>query len=533
MRKNIVYWLLAGSLCAGILSSCSSTGPKAAGQVFSSMILSHGSPTLHVTDAKLSLSTAGHTSVALAPFPALNLLPATLNTTPPPPVATTGVPSGTYVSASVSLNANGTTIHYTSPILLTIGSGPAAEILVYLVTHQVRTATVPVVATIAAGTHAVNFVTHIAQGSVQKIPGIPLVNQYGKTISSSFFQGHITILATFLTDCTDVCLLTASGLWDVAKQLDAMGLGRRVQIVEVTVNPAEDTPPVLLNYARAFGIPWTLLTGSTTSVNAFWHSLGFSTSCAGSTTPVLVCPEPWGDSQKHVNPYSHQIEPYNLSHGLYVGIADPTGTIFTTYANPPYVKGAIESQFYNALSKGGRQIYQTELTNSTWRPSAITNDVLSLMATEDIAAPQATAAPIGVRKGDVPPAFTLSSTAGGSYISSHDAHSPRVINFFATWCVSCRDELPLLVSTVGHGEFATDKLVLIDERESSTTVTAYLKELHLKTPVLLDTNGNVYGKYGFEGLPVSLFVSSTNVINAIVIGQLTKPTLTKVLHELH
>ncbi len=533
MRKSIVQWLLAGSIAACALSSCASSAPAATGSVFSSMILSHGSPSLKVSNVSLSLSTAAHHSVSLTQFPVQTLAAAAMNTTPPPPVTTAGVPSGTYVSATVSLTANGTKLHHTSPILLTISSGLPSEVVVFLVTHQVKAQFVPYVATIAAGTHAVNFVTHIAQGSVQHIPSIPLVNQYGQAISSSFFQGHITILATFLTDCTDTCLLTASGLWDVAKQLDAMGLGTKVRIVEVTVNPAEDTPPVLLNYAKAFGIPWTLLTGSTSAVNSFWHTLGYSTSCAGATVPVLVCPEPWGDSQTHINLYSHQVEAYNLSHGLYIGVADPTGTIFTTYANPPYVKGAIESQFYNALSSGGRQIYQTELANSTWKPSAITNDVLSLMATENIAQPQSAAAPLGVRKGDTPPSFTLSTTTGSTYSSSQHAHVPRVINFFATWCVSCRDELPLLVSTVGHGAFSKDELVLIDERETSSTVTGYLHSLHLNASVLLDSNGNVYGKYGFEGLPVSLFISRSNVIEAIVIGQLTKPTLTKVLNELH
>ncbi len=533
MRKSIVQWLLACSIIAGVLSSCANGGPGNTGRVFTSMILSHGSPVLHVSNVSLTLATASHHSVSLTPQQSATLQAAASDSTPLPPAATTGVPAGTYVSASVSLTANGTTLHHTSSILLTVGQGPPAEVLVFLVTHQVRTATVPTVATIAAGTHAVNFVTHIAEGSVQHIPNIPLVNQFGNTVSDSFFQGHITILATFLTDCTDTCLLTASGLWDVAQQLDAMGLGSRVQIVEVTINPAEDTPPVLLNYARVFGIPWTLLTGSPAAVDAFWQTLGYSTSCAGASTPVLVCPEPWGDSQAHVNLYSHKVEQYNLSHGLYIGVADPTGTIFTTYANPPYVKGAIESQFYNALSSGGKQIYETELANSTWKPSAITNDVLSLMATENIAHPQAEAAPIGVRKGDTPPPFTLASTAGGSYTSSSHAHVPRVINFFATWCVSCRDELPLLASTVGHGSFTKDQLVLIDEKESAATLTAYFRELHISAPVLLDTAGNVYGKYGFEGLPVSLFVSSSNVIEAIVIGQLTKPTLTKVLHELH
>jgi cytochrome oxidase Cu insertion factor (SCO1/SenC/PrrC family) len=108
----------------------------------------------------------------------------------------------------------------------------------------------------------------------RKVPTTPLVNQAGKDMSLASFRGKYVMLAPFLTLCQEECPLTTGVYEELQASVDKAGLRDKVAFVEVTVDPGRDTPARLSAYERRFGVDWTLLTGTSANVAAFWKPLG-------------------------------------------------------------------------------------------------------------------------------------------------------------------------------------------------------------------------------------------------------------------
>jgi len=94
---------------------------------------------------------------------------------------------------------------------------------------------------------------------------------------------------------------------------------------------------------------------------------------------------------------------------------------------------------------------------------------------------------------------------------------PVVINFWATWCVPCRDEMPALDRVAAA---RSDVVFLeIDLQENPEAVTAFFARyglLHLQP--ILDPQGKTTTRYGVLSLPTTFFVDRDGVIRHIKIG---------------
>jgi len=80
------------------------------------------------------------------------------------------------------------------------------------------------------------------------------------------------------------------------------------------------------------------------------------------------------------------------------------------------------------------------------------------------------------------------------------------LNFWATWCVPCREEMPAmerLSQAYREGGLA---MVGVNFKESPAAVKAFMDELHLTFPAVLDRTGSVAGSFAVRGLPVTYLV---------------------------
>jgi peroxiredoxin len=104
------------------------------------------------------------------------------------------------------------------------------------------------------------------------------------------------------------------------------------------------------------------------------------------------------------------------------------------------------------------------------------------------------------------PAFSLSDLAGKK-IQLKDYRGKLVfLNFFATWCGPCRDEMPGM-ERLFHAHRDKGLVVLaVNMEQSAKTVRPFVQELKLSFPVLLDLEGSVSHDYGIRALPVSFLV---------------------------
>jgi len=117
------------------------------------------------------------------------------------------------------------------------------------------------------------------------------------------------------------------------------------------------------------------------------------------------------------------------------------------------------------------------------------------------------------------PALTLSTLEGTSFSLGDELGKPVVVNFWATWCAPCRAEMPMLQSTWDrYGDDVT--IIGVDLDEDPAVVQAFVDELELTFPILLDEGGVVAERFNVNGLPTTFFIDSDGIIRQIYPGQL-------------
>lgn len=149
----------------------------------------------------------------------------------------------------------------------------------------------------------------------------------------------------------------------------------------------------------------------------------------------------------------------------------------------------------------------------------------------DEAAP---AAAVGVRQGSAAPSFQL-NTLDGSSVSLRDFRGqPVVINFWATWCLPCREEMPELIDA--YQRHSDDGLVVlaIDATLQDTLedVAKFVEEFELPFAVLLDEEGKVNQDYRVLGLPTSFFIDADGVIQAVNAGPMSDELIAGYLEQI-
>ena len=83
-----------------------------------------------------------------------------------------------------------------------------------------------------------------------------------------------------------------------------------------------------------------------------------------------------------------------------------------------------------------------------------------------------------------------------------------LLNFWATWCGPCRDEMPSMeqLSRNFGGQGLT--VVAINQRENAALVARFMKTHNLNFSTLLDADGRVAASYRVYGIPVSYVIDS-------------------------
>ncbi|HHB91114.1 MAG TPA: TlpA family protein disulfide reductase [Anaerolineae bacterium] len=130
-------------------------------------------------------------------------------------------------------------------------------------------------------------------------------------------------------------------------------------------------------------------------------------------------------------------------------------------------------------------------------------------------------------KGHPAPDFTLQTPEGESLSLADLRGKAVVLNFWATWCPPCRAEMPeLQAAWEAYG--AGGLVVLgVNQAEDAATVQAYLDELGLTFPVVLDTQYEAASLYSVNSLPTTYFIDREGIIRDFVVGQMNAALLSE------
>ena len=93
-----------------------------------------------------------------------------------------------------------------------------------------------------------------------------------------------------------------------------------------------------------------------------------------------------------------------------------------------------------------------------------------------------------------------------------------LLNFWATWCPPCREEIPDLIAMQAKYKDSSFTILGIDEAESQKKVAAYVKKTQINYPVVLDADSAVAFQYNVVGIPTSILVNSERKVLGIYYG---------------
>ena len=318
-----------------------------------------------------------------------------------------------------------------------------------------------------AGNGAYNSGLLGLQGKLKQLPDFSLTDQDGKILDRSSLVGSIVVLAAFHTTCHDTCPLYTSILYQLRQRVPPA-----VRLLEVSTDPAADSVVALHDYAVLAGTSWPLLTGSADQLAAFWAPFGVRLSGADSHTNFLGV-----------------FDGHGLLHHFETGIPDA---------------GSVPGGLSTMLSSEGMRELRSH--GDGWDAAAVADQV---RAAADLGNPSAGG-------GGLAPSFRVDALGGGKIGPADFSGTPLVLNFWATSCLPCRIELPLLQRATTERKV---RLLLVDERDSASAARTFLSQVEVSSPVASDPDGAVGRLYGVSVLPVTVFIRADGSVEGKYLGQ--------------
>ena len=117
------------------------------------------------------------------------------------------------------------------------------------------------------------------------------------------------------------------------------------------------------------------------------------------------------------------------------------------------------------------------------------------------------------------PNFTLQNSNGNSVSLSDFKGKAVLLNFWATWCVPCKKELPSMQRLYEDLKLDGFEIVAISiDRDKKERVHQYIEEYSLTFPVLLDPSQKVRKDYFILGLPTSYLIGKDGKLKGFISG---------------
>ena|SRR5579859_3058504 len=148
-----------------------------------------------------------------------------------------------------------------------------------------------------------------------------------------------------------------------------------------------------------------------------------------------------------------------------------------------------------------------------------------------VAAPRDRTAPTAPVIGKLAPPFQLVSETGRRVSLEQFRGRPVLISFFATWCVPCRQELPMISRVYKTKSHRFAVLAVDDYGESAGDIAQFTRSLHLSFAPLVDPGQAVKREYRTIARPESFWVDAKGMVRAIDF-ELDAGTVLRRLHQL-
>ncbi|MGH2602029.1 MAG: TlpA family protein disulfide reductase, partial [Dehalococcoidia bacterium] len=129
------------------------------------------------------------------------------------------------------------------------------------------------------------------------------------------------------------------------------------------------------------------------------------------------------------------------------------------------------------------------------------------------------------QEGSPAPDFVLSTLDGREVRLSDYRGNVVLLNFWATWCGPCREEMPLFEAA--QQEYSDRGLVVlaVNVGEGSSTVRPFVERLALTYDIALDGNSSIARRYRARSFPTTYFIDRDGTVEGRRVGAYTRQIL--------
>lgn len=104
------------------------------------------------------------------------------------------------------------------------------------------------------------------------------------------------------------------------------------------------------------------------------------------------------------------------------------------------------------------------------------------------------------------PDFTLKTNTGENLRLAEQRGKVVMINFWATWCAPCRQEMPFLDELYQRYERAGFTLFGVNVEQDNSAAQRFLEEIEVSFPILFDPTSDVSRAYQVSAMPTTVMV---------------------------
>jgi thiol-disulfide isomerase/thioredoxin len=116
------------------------------------------------------------------------------------------------------------------------------------------------------------------------------------------------------------------------------------------------------------------------------------------------------------------------------------------------------------------------------------------------------------------PALHVPQLAGGTIDLASLRGKPVWVNFMASWCPPCRDELPVMNGFAARYASSGLVVVAIDVKEDEAIVAPFMTSLGMSIPVGLDSDGSAQQTWRAAALPVHFWIDTQGTVRDAALG---------------
>jgi peroxiredoxin len=126
--------------------------------------------------------------------------------------------------------------------------------------------------------------------------------------------------------------------------------------------------------------------------------------------------------------------------------------------------------------------------------------------------------PVSLNAGDPAPDFTLADRQGNTWTLSQLKGEVVFINFWATWCTPCLQELPSMQTLYTMLPKDKFKMLAVLNNDKPALADFIARQKNITIPILDDADNSAGSKYFLTGLPETFIVDKQGIIREKVIG---------------